>query len=133
MPRVDSAAVAAAETSRFGTAMLDMYRRVCREVPVRTPPAGFYTVPAARAPVLLLSGGVDPATPPRHAETVATALPNARHLVAPNLGHGVSSQGCGPELVQRFIRQGGFDGIDGGCLARLPPPRFFQPPQVVAP
>jgi len=102
-------------------------------VPVREQPAGFYSVPAAKAPVLLLSGGVDPATPPRHAEVVAAALPNARHLVAPNLGHGVSSQGCAPEIVQRFIRQAGFEGIDGACLAQMPPPRFFQPPRTDAP
>jgi pimeloyl-ACP methyl ester carboxylesterase len=129
MPRVDAAAAVAAASTRFGTSVLDLYRRICGEVPVRPAPAGFFAVPAASAPVLLLSGGVDPATPPRHAETVAKALPSARHLVAPNLGHGVSMQGCAPELVQRFIRQGSFDGIDGACLQRLPPPRFFEPPR----
>lgn len=133
LPRVDAAAEAAAAATRFGTAVLDMYRRACREVPVQAPPDGFYRTPAAAAPVLLLSGGVDPATPPRHAESIAAALPKARHLVAPNLGHGVSMQGCAPELVQRFIRQAGFDGIDGGCLETLPAPPFFRPPQTDAP
>ena len=130
LPRVDAAAAAAAAATRFGTGILQMYRRVCGAVPVRPVPEGFFTVPRATAPVLLLSGGLDPATPPRHAEAVERALPNARHLVAANLGHGVSMQGCAPELVQRFIRQANFDGIDGACLQRLPPPRFFAPPQV---
>lgn len=129
MPRVDDAAAAAAAGTRFGTGVLEMYQRVCREVPVRPAPEGFYAVPAAKAPVLLLSGGLDPATPPRHAEAIAKALPNARHLVAPNLGHGVSMQGCAPELVQRFIRQASFNGIDAACLERLPAPRFFAPPR----
>ena len=129
MPRVDAAAVAASAATRFGTGVLDMYRRVCREVPVRPPAAGFFETPPATAPVLLLSGGVDPATPPRHAQAVAAALPNSRHLVAPALGHGVSMQGCATELVQRFIRQANFDAIDGGCLEKLPAPRFFQPPR----
>ena len=129
MPRVDAAAAAAAAATRFGNGVLDMYRRVCREVPVRPPAAGFYETPPATAPVLLLSGGVDPATPPRHAQAVAEALPNSRHLVAPALGHGVSMQGCAPELVRRFIRQANFDAIDGGCLEKLPAPRFFQPPR----
>jgi pimeloyl-ACP methyl ester carboxylesterase len=133
MPRVDTAAVAAAAATRLGTGVLDMYRRICRDMPVRPAPAGFYGVPASKVPVLLLSGGADPATPPRHAETVARALPNARHLVAPHLGHGVSMQGCGPELVQRFVRQATFDGIDGGCLERLPAPPFFQPPRLASP
>jgi pimeloyl-ACP methyl ester carboxylesterase len=130
MPRVDAPAVAAAAATRFGTSVLDMYRRICRDVPVRPVPDGFYAVPAAAAPVLLLSGGADPATPPRHAEAVAKTLPNARHLVAPKLGHGISMQGCAPELVQRFIRQGNFDEIEGSCLEKLPAPPFFQPPRV---
>ena len=130
MPRVDAAATAAAAATRFGTGVLDMYRRICREVPVRPAPEGFVNVPTAKVPVLLLSGGVDPATPPRHGQAVAGAAPNARHLIAPNLGHGVSMHGCAPELVQRFIREGDFTGIDGACLERLPPPRFFEPPRV---
>jgi pimeloyl-ACP methyl ester carboxylesterase len=129
MPRVDAAAAAASAATRFGTGALDMYRRVCREVPVRPPAAGFFETPPATAPVLLLSGGVDPATPPRHAQAVAAALPNSRHLVAPALGHGVSMQGCATELVQRFIRQANFDAIDGSCLEKLPAPLFFQPPR----
>jgi pimeloyl-ACP methyl ester carboxylesterase len=129
MPRVDAAAAAASAATRFGTGVLDMYRRVCREVPVRPPAAGFFETPPATAPVLLLSGGVDPATPPRHAQAVAAALPNSRHLVAPALGHGVSMQGCATELVQRFIRQANFDAIDGSCLEKLPAPLFFQPPR----
>jgi pimeloyl-ACP methyl ester carboxylesterase len=79
-------------------------------------------------PVLLLSGGADPATPPRHAATVAKALPNSRHLIAPNLGHGISAQGCAPELIARFVRQASFEGIDGACLERLPAPPFFRAP-----
>jgi pimeloyl-ACP methyl ester carboxylesterase len=133
MPRVDRTAEAAAAATRFGTGALDLYRVVCRDLPVRPVPSGFFAVPVAPAPLLLLSGGADPATPPRHAQALVSRLPNARHLVAPNLGHGVSLQGCAPELVQRFVRQAGFDGIDGGCLAALPAPRFFKPPRVDAP
>ena len=70
----------------------------------------------------------DPATPPRHGQAVATKLGNALHLVAPNLGHGVSLQGCAPEQITRFVRRASFEDLDRGCLARLPPPRFFAMP-----
>ena len=40
------------------------------------------------APVLFLSGGLDPATPPEWADSAATHLPNSRHLVDPTAGHG---------------------------------------------
>ena len=41
-------------------------------------------------PILVLSGGIDPATPPRHGERVVRALrAMARHVVVANAGHGV--------------------------------------------
>jgi pimeloyl-ACP methyl ester carboxylesterase len=47
-------------------------------------PADFYRVPASPVPVLLLSGAIDPVTPPRHGQRVAQALGgNARHVVVP--------------------------------------------------
>lgn len=128
LPRIDAAALARARATRFGTTFVELYRNACRDVPVRAVPAAFYEIPAADVPVLILSGGADPATPPRHGQAVARRLPRALHLVAPNLGHGVSAQGCAPELIARFVRQAGFDGIDGGCLERLPAPLFFRPP-----
>ena len=128
MPRIDAADRAAAAATRFGTGFIELYEQACKQVAHQPAPAAFYTLPTARVPVLLLSGGADPATPPRHAALVAKALPNSRHLVAPNLGHGVSGHGCAPELIARFVRQASFEGIDGACLERLPAPPFFRPP-----
>jgi pimeloyl-ACP methyl ester carboxylesterase len=143
MPRVDAAARAAAAGTRFGTGFLDLYERACKQVPVRPVPPAFYDAPRADVPVLVLSGGADPATPPRHGETVAGTLPRALHLVAPHLGHGVTQYGCAPELIGRFLRQadapgrGPFagldDGKDAGCLARLPAPVVFRPPAFITP
>jgi hypothetical protein len=78
-------------------------------------------------PVLLLSGGLDPATPPRHGATVAQRLGRARHVVAPILGHGITGQSCAPRLVTRFIRDGDFGDLDFACLEQLPAARFFAP------
>src|SRR5262249_3923464 len=128
VPRIDEADRAAAATTRFGTGFIELYEQACKQVAHEPAPAEFYTLPTVDVPVLLLSGGVDPATPPRHAATVAKALPNGRHLIAPNLGHGVASQGCAPELITRFVRQASFDNIAGTCLERLPAPPFFRAP-----
>ena len=143
MPRVDAARRAAAAATRFGDGFVDLYERGCRLLPTRPVPPAFYAPPAADVPVLLLSGGADPATPPHHAEALGATLPRALHLVAPHLGHGVSHHGCAPELIGRFVRQadaagrGPFagieDGKDAGCLARLPAPPPFAPPAFVAP
>jgi pimeloyl-ACP methyl ester carboxylesterase len=126
MPRVDAAATQRAAATRFGTAFIELYRQACRNVPTRPVPPEFYEVSAAQAPVLLLSGGLDPATPPRHGESVATRLGNARHLVAPNLGHGISAHGCAPTLIADFVRDASFARLDDTCLARIPAPAFFS-------
>ena len=78
-------------------------------------------------PTLILSGGIDPATPPRHGAQVAATLPNARHLIAPQLGHGVSLHGCGPRLVDAFVRAASARALDGKCLERIPRPLFVLP------
>ncbi|MGH6622539.1 MAG: alpha/beta fold hydrolase [Burkholderiaceae bacterium] len=120
-----------ARASRFGRSMVDLYAGACEAIPIRPVPPGFAAVGPTAVPVLILSGGLDPATPPRHGAAVAAKLGNARHLVAPNLAHGVSGQACVPDLITRFIRNAAFDGIDDECLRRLPAPRFFEP--IVAP
>jgi pimeloyl-ACP methyl ester carboxylesterase len=125
VPRIDAAAIARANATRFGAAFADLYRQACSVVPSRAVPAEFYSVPSSKVPVLIFSGGLDPATPPRHGDSVARRLGNANHIVAPNLGHGISAQGCAPMLVSRFVRDASFERIDGACLARIPAPKFF--------
>lgn len=142
MSRVDARTRATALATRFGAAAIGLYERACRQVPVRPVPEGFYGAPVGDVPVLILSGGVDPVTPPRHGNEAARTLPRALHLIAPHLGHGITAQGCAPDLVARFVRQaaaagrapfaGIEDGKDAACLARLPAPLSFLPPAAAA-
>ena len=90
-------------------------------------PADFYDPVRSDVPALIFSGGIDPATPPRHGEQVAATLPNSKHLVAPQLGHGVSLHGCAPRLIEAFIRTGSARDLDGKCLERIPRPLFVMP------
>jgi pimeloyl-ACP methyl ester carboxylesterase len=88
----------------FSTTFADLYRQVCAQWPRGDVPAAFYTVPAAPVPVLLLSGSLDPVTPPRHGERVARALgPQARHGVVSNAGHGVLALACVRDAMVRFV------------------------------
>lgn len=55
-------------------------------------------------PVLLISGELDPITPPAYGERVAATLPNARHVVFPGMGHGDSgSMPCGRYSQSVFL------------------------------
>ena len=55
---------------------------VCDRWPQGGYPADFATPVKSDVPVLLLSGGLDPVTPPAYGEEVAKGLPNSRHIVA---------------------------------------------------
>lgn len=83
----------------------------------------------ASEPVLLLSGALDPVTPPSLAQRVAEALGSqVRHLVSPSGGHGLLAAGCTRDLIHRFIDAGpaGLDAAPGtGCLTRTPRPPFY--------
>jgi pimeloyl-ACP methyl ester carboxylesterase len=115
----------------FGPDLANFYRRVCADWPRGDVPDAFYTLPPSPAPALLLSGGIDPATPPRHAQRVAIALgAKARHAVVPHAGHGVLSLGCMPDVLYRFIDAGDDAAalaVDADCAANLPRPPAFQP------
>ena len=115
----------------FSADFAAMYQRLCSAWSRGAVPPEFYTVTPGRAPVLLLSGGVDPATPPRHGERVARALgPAAQHVIVPNAGHGVMAIGCMRDVVYRFIdtpddREA--TRVDASCVKAIPRPAAFEP------
>lgn len=115
----------------FGDAAVRLYHRACADWPRGVVPTAFYTLPAARSPVLLLSGGLDPATPPRHAARVAEALGSqARHVTVANAGHGVLAVGCMAEVMQRFIDvedDAAALAVRADCAAKAPRPPAFEP------
>jgi pimeloyl-ACP methyl ester carboxylesterase len=127
VPRITAPDLAAATRSFFGRALVDDFLRACKLWPRASLPADFYEPVRSEAPVLILSGGIDPATPPRHGEEILAGLPNARHAVAPNLSHGVSGHGCAPRLIEKFIRGADAGALDAACLERIPRPLFVLP------
>jgi len=127
VPRITRADLEAVGASFFGRALVDDFLRACGTWPRGKVPDDYYTPVKSPVATLILSGGIDPATPPRHGEEVAAGLPNARHFIAPHLGHGVSLHGCGPRLVESFIRAGSAAALDGKCLQRIPRPLFVLP------
>ncbi|MBL8517486.1 MAG: alpha/beta fold hydrolase [Betaproteobacteria bacterium] len=132
-PLVQKASAAAVpRAGLYGEELIRDHRNMCAVWPKGSIPADFHAPVKSDVPILILSGGVDPATPPRHAEAVLPGLSRAKHVVAPNIGHGVSPQGCAPDLIKRFVEDGNADKVDGACLAKLPRPVFFQPLAVAA-
>ena len=127
VPRITPQDLDAVGQAFFGRALVDDFMRACRIWPRGKVTADFYEPVRSNVPALILSGGIDPATPPRHGAQVAATLPNARHFVAPHLGHGVSLHGCAPRLIETFVRKGSAAELDGKCLERIPRPLFVLP------
>ena len=120
----------------FGDMAVGMYRAVCEGWPRGSVPAAFYTLPAAPAATLVLSGGADPVTPPRHGARVAQALgAKARHVVVPQAGHGVMGIGCMRDALFRFVDAASDDEalkVDADCAKAIPRPPAFVPVQAPA-
>jgi pimeloyl-ACP methyl ester carboxylesterase len=127
IPRIQPDEVSGATHSFFGRALVDDFIRACALWPRGKIPADFYEPVRSAVPSLILSGGIDPATPPRHGDEVARTLTHVKHFVAPQIGHGVSLHGCAPRLIESFVRKGSAQGLDGRCLERIPRPLFVLP------
>lgn len=92
---------------------------VCDAWPRGVQPVDATTPVQSDVPVLLLSGGLDPVTPPAYAAEVARTLPASRHVVAPGFGHIVSPHGCGPRLIAAFVDHAGIDRLPAACIERF--------------
>lgn len=78
------------------------------------------TLPVESAvPALIISGALDPVTPPAYADEIAKALPNSRHIVAGGYGHIVSPHACAPRLIAAFVESAGFDNLPSSCIEHL--------------
>jgi pimeloyl-ACP methyl ester carboxylesterase len=120
MPRF-TPALAAADASPLTRTLADRLKGLCRAMNV---PAVPYVAPTRiAAPALLLSGALDPVTPPRRAQDAARFMAKAQLLTAPNVGHGVSQLGCAPRLLRAFLDRPEAS-IDSACLNEIPAPTF---------
>ncbi|MEG0184427.1 MAG: alpha/beta hydrolase, partial [Stenotrophomonas sp.] len=105
--------------SLVGPEVARAFFAACPVWPHKPAPAAVSTPLKTDLPVLLLSGELDPVTPPRYAEQVLKGLPNGRALVARGQGHGTLSAGCMPRLLGQFIDTTDAKALDAGCLDTL--------------
>ncbi|HSD00054.1 MAG TPA: alpha/beta fold hydrolase [Casimicrobiaceae bacterium] len=89
---------------------------VCDQWPKGSFDGDFAQPLRSNVPTLLLSGGLDPVTPPAYGDEVARTLPHSRHIVARGFGHIVSPHACAPRLIAAFVDEAGFTTLPKACI-----------------
>jgi pimeloyl-ACP methyl ester carboxylesterase len=109
------------DASALTAPMLERLPGLCKAMNV--PPVPLAAPSMIEAPVLMLSGALDPVTPPRRAEAAGKHMAQAQHLVVANAGHGISQLGCTPRLLREFLDRPG-EPVKAACLKDIPVPGF---------
>ena len=129
----DTALIDPAEAARlgrgtfFGEYRVFQQRRACGLWPRGPLPDGYHQPVESRTPVLVISGFMDPVTPPAWGANVARHLPNSLHVVIPHHAHipaGLSRMECLDGLTMEFLRRGRVEGLDASCVSQMLPPPF---------
>lgn len=102
--------------------------KACEFWPKGTVEPAYYQPVISNVPALVLSGELDPVTPPTWGESVVKFLENGRHIAVAGTGHGVVATACGNRLVRDFIERGTADGLDVTCVSTIKRPGFFLTP-----
>ncbi len=111
--------VAETEGTFLGRAVVDELRAACEGWPRAELEDDFAAPVVSRVPTLLLSGEMDPVTPPRWGDAAAEHLETARHLVVPGASHGTLLRGCTVSLFRDFLAAPDAVGaLDASCLER---------------
>lgn len=114
--------------SMFAGYLLTSRLKACEFWPKGTVPAAYYEPVSSSVPALVMSGDLDPVTPPTWGDAAAKHLKNARHIIVPGTGHGAIGTGCGVRLAREFIERGSAEALDTSCLQALKRAPFFLTP-----
>jgi hypothetical protein len=77
-------------------------------------------------PALIISGTLDPQTPPRWGREIARLLPGARTVEAEGLAH-TGTPPCLASLFESFVVNGSAAGLDTSCVKELRREPFTLP------
>jgi pimeloyl-ACP methyl ester carboxylesterase len=128
-PRIESGSIERETAGTFlGSDMADWRMKICAFWPRGQVDPAYYDYTQSDVPALILSGELDPVTPPSWGQQVASHWKNSRHIVAPGTGHGVITSGCVMKLAREFLNKGSAANLDVNCVQRVRRPPFFLGP-----
>jgi len=116
VPRLTPENTASALENLRSKTLVERTLAVCKIWPQGKVPDDAAQPMRSALPTLILSGGLDPATPPANGAEVAKTLLSSRHIVARGYGHIISPHACGPRLIAAFIDRPDFSSLPGACV-----------------
>lgn len=109
----------------MGTAFVEVLDRTCELWPRGFMDDDLRELVTSDKPVLMLSGELDPITPPHYARRAAARLANVVDVVAPGQGHGMLMTACGRRLAAEFLDIDEPGTLDRSCVDRIRPAPIF--------
>ncbi len=106
----------------LGVAEYQSYQQQCTLWPHQKLSATDSSGQMPDTPVLILSGALDPVTPPALGHKVAALFKRHRHIIIPASGHISSGFACAPSLLATFLHDLTPTKLDVKCLMRALPP-----------
>ncbi|MGZ5432201.1 MAG: alpha/beta fold hydrolase [Thermoanaerobaculia bacterium] len=125
LPRIDERAIrAGAVGTVLGTYRLDQQLGACRVWPRAATDAEMAKPVRSSIPTLIVSGEIDPVTPPEGGDEVARTLDRALHVVIPDGSHSGDTGGCLEKVLSEFVREGSVAKLDTTCVKDVKRPPF---------
>ncbi|MEO1576727.1 MAG: alpha/beta hydrolase, partial [Pseudomonadota bacterium] len=112
----------------FNDMDLGFWHDACAVWPAAEPPPELDAPVSSDVPALLLSGALDPVTPPQYGEIAAQTLSNARHVIAPFNAHITTHHGCAPQIFGEFLDTLDPEGLDVSCMEDIGEAPFLLGP-----
>ena len=114
-----------AENNFDGAAGHFIFDNICPLLPQYRPSENFYQSVTADIPTLILSGNLDPVTPPSNGDYAAKTLPNSHHIVVKNTAHIVATSTCANKIINEFLTKRDPKALDESCLDDIPEETFM--------
>ena len=115
LPLTDEMVEEASRGTFMGDHLIAGYRRACDIWGADPLPDSFWEPVRSDLPVLIISGEMDPVTPPAYGEAVREHLPNSVHVVVPGGGHGPQND-CTRRLEARLLEEASVARLDTSCM-----------------
>ena len=112
-------AKAAGEGSFARDSHYGIWSRMCTKWDYKVPAWDYKAPVNTDIPTLVLSGNLDPITPPEFGDHYMKGISNGRHIVVNGTGHNTSFTACMPNIISEFVTTLDASALDTSCLDHL--------------